>query len=460
VGDLVLKTRVAVTKRNLRKVCDLSKTLEKRAAGLSEFLSLPDTLQSKVLDIQDEEYDTVLKRIRRFHGDDQQLLDGIKQLSDRLDEINVELTRHREEANQLRIELLQLLKLRNDIRDFLSKRAEATEKTLTEDNYVSTRAEIEDFFSEYVDLLRGVALRTAGFRDEDNQLANIFSIADQLPRLWGRVEGWEWQSLAVPSRQELNKRSQGLVLRVGFPEWTIWALPFVQHEFGYVFAERAKLTSASDPPYRSVLLADVLATRVTGPAYACAALLLRLDPVAVTAPDMEAALRSATIIVTLEQLAGGGAVAPVQRLTQRLRDEWRDAVATVGGDAAAFEAATGTASVAAATDNSSTLGLGHYGQRPLWLEHWAIISKWAKLLKADKADEIDFAEVPDSGDDRPTALAFLLNAAWLARVGVDPAQDAPEEALDGIARGAIQRMLQLVPESPVVPSTPPRANIR
>lgn len=460
MGDLVLKTRVAVTKRNLCRVRDLSKTLEKRAAGLGEFLSLPDTLQNKILDIQDEEYDSVMKRIRRFHGDDQELLDGIKQLSNRLDELNKELTRHREEANRLRLELLQLLKLRNDVRDFLSERAKATEGALTEANYVSKRDEIEDFFSEYVDLLRGVALRTAGFRDEDYQLANIFSIADQLPRLWGRVEGWEWQSLAVPSRQELNKRSQGLVLRVGFPEWTIWALPFVQHEFGHVFAERAKLTSASDPPYRSALLADVLATRVTGPAYACAALLLRLDPVAVNAPDTEAALRSATIITTLEQLASDGAVAPVQQLTQRLRDEWRAAVVTVGGDEAAFEAATRTALVAAAMDNSSTLGLGPYGKKPLWLEHWATITKWAKLLKADQAQEIDLAEVPDSGDDRPIALAFFLNAAWLARVAVDPAQDAPEDALEGIARGAIQRMLQLVPESPAVPSTTQPANIR
>lgn len=455
-GDLVLKTRVALTKRNLRRVGELSKTLEKRAAGLSEFLSLPSTLQSTIIDIQDN-VDEVKKQVRRRYRSDQDLISGIKLLTDGLDGISLELSKHRMEASRLRLELLQLLKLRNDLRDFLSKRAEATETMLSEANYVANRAEIEDFFSEYVDLLRGVALRTAGFRDEDNQLGSIFSIADQLPRLWGRVEGWEWQSLAVPSRLELNKRSQGLVLRMGFPEWTIWALPFVQHEFGHVFAERAKLAVAFDSPYGSALLADVLATRVTGPAYACAALLLRLDPVAVNAPDTESALRSATILSTLKQLAADGNVAPVKKLTERLRSEWRDAIDSMGGDSAAFDTATGAASVALATDTSSTLGLGPDGRSPLWLEHWATISTWADLLKAGKADSIDLTEVPDSGDDRPIALAFLLNAAWLARVGVDGAHDAPESTLDAIANGAIRRMLEMVPDNrPFPPSSLPK----
>ena len=142
-------------------------------------------------------------------------------------------------------------------------------------------------FGEYVDLLRGIALRDADFDD------NFFEIAERLPALWDRIKGWgPWASLAIPARVERNASTVAYVLRIGFPEWTMWALPLVQHEFGHIVVEAAlKGDEAVLPSAEShvdahrlaaTLLADAAATYVTGPSYACAVLLMRLDPVRAT----------------------------------------------------------------------------------------------------------------------------------------------------------------------------------
>ncbi len=461
MGDLVLKTRVAVTKRNLRRIRNLPATLSTGGAGLRDFLALPDTLQQELDNLLDQCNDLV-GRARAFRQDDPELFAGIRSLTDRLDAIYDDLDKNRKAATKLRLERLQFVELRHDVQDFLAKRAEETENSLTESNYLKSRDEIENLFSEYVDVLRGIALRSAGFRDGDSQLGDIFLIADQLPRLWGRIEGWEWNSLAVPSRTELNRKSQAFMLRIGFPEWTLWALPFAQNEFGHVFVARVPGLAPTGPRsgYEAALLADALATIVTGPAYACAALLLRLDPAAVISPGAEAAVRSATIVVTLAQIAKVAGTPPLEMLTERLRTEWRDAIVAAGGDADAFDSAMKDPAVKNTADRAweAVLGRGPGGapRRPAWAERWATINGWAELLRDGRAGEIELGGISDNGENRPLALAFLLDAAWLARVGPTPAADAPEDRLDTIATGTIERMLQVVQDVAEGASSRPR----
>lgn len=449
MGDLVLKTRVAVTKRNLRRIQDLRTTLTAGGAGLREFLDLPDKLQKELETLLDQ-CNELVARARPFREDDPELPDGIKSLANQLETIYNNLDKSRRAAAVLQQERLRFVELRNDVRVFLAKRAEEIENSLTGSNYLRNRDEIESLFSEYVDVLRGVALRSAGFRDGDSQLNDIFMIADELPRLWSRKEGWDWQSLAVPSRTELNRKSQAFTLRIGFPEWTLWALPFAQHEFAHVFAARVPGLAPTGPraQYEAALLADALATVVTGPAYACAALLLRLDPAAVTSPEAEAAARSATIVVTLAQIAKIAETPPLGTLTERLRSEWSDAIGAAGGDLGAFDTAVNDAATKNRADRArvAALGSGPGGapKRPAWAERWATINVWADLLRDGRADEIELRGVGDNGDDEPLALAFLLNAAWLARVRPNAEADSPEGRLDAIATRTIEKMLPMV----------------
>ena len=447
MGDLVLRTRVAVARRNLKRVRELSRTVEMRLAGLGEFLNLPQTLRADLDDAWRMSHE-LEALAREYQYESPQLLEEVQSLTQQLNKIGRDLQKKCDEAEQLRNELVQLFSQRRDVDDFLLKSARQLEPNLTVNNYFQNQKRIDALFSEYVDLLRGVALRSAGFGDDDAQLSDLFLIADQLPSLWGRVDGWSWQSLAVPSRQDGSGSSEAMVLRVGFPEWTIWALPFVQHGFGHVFAKKRQFAAPGRADAISAAaLADALATVATGPAYACAALLLRLDPAEVTGPT-EATVRSATILVTLRQIAAADPDGPLSILTDRLCAEWRDAVSTAAGDVGAFESAMAAPLSADLADwaRRELLGLDADGdpQEPLWLQHWGTIATWAGHLQEGHHENIDLADAAISDDDRPMALAYVLDAAWLARVGTQASEDAPAYAEDVIAKGAIAKMLEVV----------------
>jgi hypothetical protein len=442
MDNLVLKTRVAVAHRNLQRVIELSSTIERRLAGLGEFLDLPDKLRSDLKAAWDMSHN--LESLAE--DGPPQLFDQVQLLSQRLYTIRRDLTRKCDEAERLRNELDQLSK-RKDVDENLLESAKQIEP-LTVNNYFQKKKRIDAVFSEYVDLLRGVALRSAGFGDNDAQLGDLFLIADQLPSLWGRVNGWEWQSLAVPSRQDGSGSSEAMVLRVGFPEWTVWALPFVQHGFGHVFAKRRQVAGPGpDDAINAAALADALATVATGPAYACAALLLRLDPAEVTGPT-EATVRSATILVTLKRIAEADPDGPVAILTDRLCSEWREAVTAASGDVDAFDSAMAAPLSADLADRARRALLGPpVGDpaQPLWLRRWGTITTWAGHLQEGQHEQIHLADPAITGGDRRMTLIFMLDAAWLARVGTEASQDAPSpDAEDAIAKGAIEKMLEVV----------------
>jgi len=197
---------------------------------------------------------------------------------------------------------------------------------------------------------------------------------------------------------------------------------------------------------------------------------VRLDPAAVTEPSATVALRSATIILSLDRVADGSET-PLGALSQRLRMEWRDAVKFAGGDPHAFDEAMEDPEVNGAVQQAqeTLLGVGE-SPRPVWANHWATIGRWAQLLRNGRAAEISLEEAGD--DYQRIALAFLLDAAWLARVGPEPEADASEFELDIVASGAIKRMLEIVqppdqltqagpakvlkvrPNEPVLPKSP------
>ena len=74
----------------------------------------------------------------------------------------------------------------------------------------------------------------AGLAFRDKKLdEQICQIADALIESYAEASGKE-PSLAVPSSQESLSRTLGRIVRLRFPEWTIWTLPLVAHEYGHV----------------------------------------------------------------------------------------------------------------------------------------------------------------------------------------------------------------------------------
>jgi hypothetical protein len=225
---------------------------------------------------------------------------------------------------------------------------------------------LEELYVDYVDLLGGLALRDKGF-DE-----GICQLAEELIEIIQRNNNSTYydpasSSLAIPSRQSALCMRLSSVIHIGFPEWTIWALPFAAHEFWHVviskqpnydnsllnFVKNNLLNTMQDlsekphldnlvmiidkssediKKYNLVqeLLADAFATFVMGPAYAFASILLRFDPSVVCEREncyasdprrVYAVLR----ILKLESEGGYRGIGNYGRIISDLESEWNNA---------------------------------------------------------------------------------------------------------------------------------------
>lgn len=172
-------------------------------------------------------------------------------------------------------------------------------------------------FGEYLEFIGGLAIRSMGFDEAIRSTGfdeRVCQVADELVRSCSKeVSLQPWQSLTIPSLQESLTRTLARIIRLSFPEWTIWMLPFTAHEYGYVVIEDSlaqernviktfvtseiELLKQRDGGYQAakdeeekktaeariknhllVLLADAFATYTMGPAYAHAAISLRFNP--------------------------------------------------------------------------------------------------------------------------------------------------------------------------------------
>ena len=174
-------------------------------------------------------------------------------------------------------------------------------------------------FADYLDLVSGIALRASG-RDD-----GLCRIADALISDFDPFGTTSWGSLTVPASRELREDPIASFVRLGFPEWSVWTLPLAMVDFSsYLILEhrktaslrsdaaeqietiaakrpripdaafaaiadrrrglpteaghRAELRKASFNRLAGMLVLESLATAIMGPAYAWAALLMRVEP--------------------------------------------------------------------------------------------------------------------------------------------------------------------------------------
>lgn len=257
-----------------------------------------------------------------------------------------------------------------DIRKILQGAAAKPDETAVEDikdawrRYYDIYEQSQEVFGECLEYVGGLALRDRGFDQK------ICDVADKL--ILSCAEDWnnlKWQSLTVLTAQEKLGQTLARIIRLRFPEWTIWTLPFTAHEFGHVaihaieklrgFVDgkinelmskdphlesvRAAQPSASQTDLASAesrarrraenhiykLVADAFATYTMGPAYPCAALLLRLNPIAADPSDHDHptdAKRAELVLHILRQMNDeAGGEPPYDKLIARLEREWATA---------------------------------------------------------------------------------------------------------------------------------------
>ena len=186
------------------------------------------------------------------------------------------------------------------------------------------RDECNNIFAQLMDFLGGIAVRDMKLEE------GMCRVAEHLVSETYRASGLIWSSVLIVGEerlfQEIAQTTQFIRLR--FPEWDIWNLPFTAHEFGVLLASTDQVKGIQDlykgesdrlkrliegkklskaelegiapflldlrGPHHNVesrslalhhqrlhmknLFADMFATYFLGPAYIYARLFLRLDP--------------------------------------------------------------------------------------------------------------------------------------------------------------------------------------
>jgi hypothetical protein len=169
---------------------------------------------------------------------------------------------------------------------------------------------VRPLFTEYVDFVSGLAIRDNALDDR------ICSMTDEL--LEELYEGHLGGSLVVPANRAALGQILQSVIKLGFPEWTVWGIPLVGHEVGLKVpltnVQLAELLEEDKgyemrPGLRANLLADIFATYTLGLCHAHAVIRLRLQQFRDSPLDPDQprdADRARVILAVLDRLKGTG----------------------------------------------------------------------------------------------------------------------------------------------------------
>ncbi len=292
----------------------------------------------------------------------------------------------------------------------------------------TTFAQDRPIFAEYVDFLRGVALRDMGLD------AGICQVADELVRRFRLVPNTNWESFTILARDEAVDKTLASIIRLPFPEWTVWALPLVAHEFGHMVSHSADIHQfiaarvAPDWPARALqdCLADAFATYAMGPSYALALILLRLNPLHAfqDGEDQAAHAKRAFVVLTmLGWMSQKSNLAPYDAIIQKLTTEWEAALRQGSpGQALSAEQQTSLTEL--------VLFLGGFLDAHATVDYavaaWNSIAEWPALLAQKPGDNKKPGDNIDITPDHE--LRDILNAAWHSRLLYPPKRDGIAEA--------------------------------
>jgi len=176
--------------------------------------------------------------------------------------------------------------------------------------------------------------------------------------------------------------------------------------------------------------ADAFATFVIGPAYACAAILMRFDPFRAISPeDKRLTLKRAECVLRMldSMNKAAGQTNPYGGIIRRLRLEWEDAVNQAVANLAE-EPQQDLEDSALTEDELSHVGhvadfmTTTFGRgRGFPASGWRVSGEWAKSLAADGGASIDPGPLEID-------LRYVPNAAWRLRLDMHGFEDLRESA--------------------------------
>ena len=197
------------------------------------------------------------------------------------------------------------------------------------------RKDCNELLNECFGFLEGALLRSSGLD------LGICKIADAIvDRLSDYT--YPWNRFVIVAEESFFA-DMTEIIRLQFPEFTIWNLPIIGHEFGHfvgrqlrnsikpdlfkmiVNAEGKRDLNSQDETFLYEQFADLFATYALGPAFACTSLFLAFKP----AKDTDGrehpsdAKRAYFILQTLERMNGKEDLSPYRNIIERLSESWQ-----------------------------------------------------------------------------------------------------------------------------------------
>ena len=269
-------------------------------------------------------------------------------------------------------------------------------------------------------------------------------VAASLLRAYARATGVNWNARTVPGPDPFVAVDTE-VIRTRFPDWSLWSLPLMAHEFGHLVAfntpafrdyqaeqQPSLLRDHPRPPlaaggyeqarlrHLDELFADMFALFTFGPAYATCLFALYLDPATAYAPrgahpsHDERAAATIQALRAMDRQGGDGLYAP---LAGRLEAGWEDGMN-------AFERAPLDSDVHAFLKKQTL----RWADRCLTLVDrfyrlgarfepgdWQLASALAKSLYPQPPEPAKLAALAEPFGRPSVTLRHLVNALWLAR---------------------------------------------
>lgn len=202
----------------------------------------------------------------------------------------------------------------------------------------------QPLFREYVDFLGGLTVRDMGLDDRVCEMTEV---------LLRNFTGVVIHFFPIPAAQAALSSAMDSVVKLGFPEWTVWGVPLVAHEVGLalcndrnaqglqqVLAKWSNETQVHTLDEVKELTGDAFAAYTMGPAYGCAALLLRLQPHHDEPPrdDQARDVDRARLILGVLRENTVDPDTDYSAAIRKLERIWRDAVTTMAGPTRQAEA--------------------------------------------------------------------------------------------------------------------------
>jgi hypothetical protein len=291
-------------------------------------------------------------------------------------------------------------------------------------------------FAESLAFLDGVVARRAGVD------GGLCALADALLIDLSRKADVPWERFTILAHSE-SWASVADVIRLRFPEMSIWSLPVAVHEFGHFLGprlERAGRGGVSMHPFQDMLeserqkwidgpdalkaletadrnrahlfelFADVLAAYAAGPSYLAACVLARFNPHGAfeetqTHPAPVRRVQAVMETLRLVDEAAGEFDRPYRDIREYLGGMWGDGLADAGVDRAlsegALEELTRRVEVLLALLRQEVPSLLYSG--------W-----WQARGLRNSLTSAGGVKAPGADD----SMLDIINAAWLARIEV------------------------------------------